>query len=190
MELGLPVMAHLDSPPPGRKQVLRRLRPGDVLTHCFRPFPNAPVLPTGRIHNEVLDARERGVIFDIGHGMGSFSFRTARSMLASGFAPDVISSDVHSLCIGGPAYDLLVTMSKFLCLGLPLVDVIRAATAAPAQALRRDDLGTLKVGAIGDATVLEVREGEFHYQDVLGEPMSGSKRLLAKGLVTGGSLWC
>jgi dihydroorotase len=123
-ETGLPVMAHLDNPPPSRLGVLTRLRCGDILTHCFRPFPNAPVQPDGRIREEVLEARRRGVIFDIGHGSGSFGFRTAEAMLTAGFPPDVISSDVHALSIKGPAFDQLVTMSKFLCLGMELIDVI------------------------------------------------------------------
>src|SRR5262249_28284590 len=131
-ETGLRVMAHLDNPPPSRLEVLSRLRRGDVLTHCFRPFPNAPVQGGGRIREEVLEARRRGVVFDIGHGSGSFGFRTAEAMLAAGFLPDVISSDVHTLSINGPAFDQLVTMSKFLCLGMGLADVVRAGTAAPA----------------------------------------------------------
>jgi len=133
-ETGLPVMAHLDNPPPSRLEVLSRLRRGDILTHCFRPFPNAPVQGDGQIREEVLEARRRGVIFDIGHGGGSFGFRTAEAMLAAGFLPDAISSDVHTLSVNGPAFDQLVTMSKFLCLGMELVDVIRASTAAPAAA--------------------------------------------------------
>src|SRR5215469_7187009 len=131
-ETGLPVMAHLDNPPPSRLEVLTRLRRGDILTHCFRPFPNAPVQPDGQIREEVFEARRRGVVFDIGHGSGSFGFRTAEAMLMAGFTPDVISSDVHALSIKGPAFDQLVTMSKFLCLGMELIDVIRASTAAPA----------------------------------------------------------
>jgi len=106
-ESGLPVMAHLDNPPPSRHEVLSRLRRGDILTHCFRPFPNAPVDGHGGIREEVLEARRRGVIFDIGHGGGSFGFRTAEAMLAAGFLPDVISSDVHTLSINGPAFDQL-----------------------------------------------------------------------------------
>jgi dihydroorotase len=130
-ETALPVMAHLDNPPPSRLEVLTRLRRGDILTHCFRPFPNAPVQQDGRIREEVLEARRRGVIFDIGHGSGSFGFRTAEAMLIAGFLPDVISSDVHALSIEGPAFNQLVTMSKFLCLGMELIDAIRASTAAP-----------------------------------------------------------
>ena len=96
-EAGLPVMAHLDYPPPSRLEVLSRLRRGDILTHCFRPFPNAPVQADGQPREEVIAARERGVIFDIGHGGGSFGFGTAEAMLAAGFLPDVISSDVHTI---------------------------------------------------------------------------------------------
>src|SRR5436189_3690551 len=92
---------------------------------------------------------------------GSFGFSTAELMLEAGFLPDVISSDVHTLSINGPAFDQLVTMSKFLMLGVELGAVIRASTAAPAAALGRGDLGHLAVGAVGDATILELVEGEF-----------------------------
>ena len=188
-ETGLPVMAHLDNPPPSRLEVLSRLRRGDILTHCFRPFPNAPVERDGQIREEVLEARRRGVIFDIGHGSGSFGFRTAEAMLAAGFAPDVISSDVHALSVNGPAFDQLVTMSKFLCLGMALVDVLRASTVAPAAALNRTDIGRLEIGAAGDATLLDLAEGDFEYRDVLGEVRSGRRRLEAKGLVVAGRWW-
>jgi len=188
-ETGLPVMAHLDHPPPSRPEVLSRLRRGDILTHCFRPFPNAPVGGDGQIREEVHEARRRGVIFDIGHGGGSFGFRTAEAMLAAGFLPDVISSDVHTLSINGSAFDQLVTMSKFLCLGMNLVDVIRAGTTAPAAVLGRADIGRLEIGAAGDATLLELAEGEFDYRDVLGETRSGRWRLKARGLVVAGRWW-
>jgi len=188
-EVGLPVMAHLDNPPPSRLEVLSRLRRGDILTHCFRPFPNAPVQPDGRVREEVQEARGRGVVFDIGHGSGSFGFRTAEHMLEAGFLPDAISSDVHTLSINGPAYHQLVTMGKFLALGLDLPAVIRAATAAPASALGRTDLGRLSVGAMGDASVLELVEGAIEYRDVLGEMRRARHQLVARGLVIGGKWW-
>jgi dihydroorotase len=188
-EVGLPVMAHLDHPPPSRLEVLSRLRKGDILTHCFRPFPNAPVGPDGKVREEVAAARERGIVFDIGHGGGSFGFRTAEAMLAAGFLPDVISSDVHALSINGPAFDQITTMSKLLSLGMELGDVIRASTAAPAAAIGRMDLGQLGVGAIGDASVIELTEGAFDYRDVLGETRRGRQRLSASGLVIGGEWW-
>ena len=110
-------------------------------------------------------------------------------MLTAGFLPDVISSDVHALSIKGPAFDQLVTMSKFLCLGMNLVDVIRAGTTAPAAVLGRADIGRLEIGAAGDATLLELAEGEFDYRDVLGETRSGRWRLKARGLVVAGRWW-
>ena len=188
-ETGLPLMAHLDPPPPSRHEVVSRLRPGDILTHCFRPFPNAPVRADGRVRDEILAARARGVIFDIGHGGGSFGFGTTRKMLAAGFLPDVISSDVHVISIEGPAFDLLTTMSKFLCLGVDLPTVIKLATSNAAAAIKRPDLGTLKVGSIGEATVIDVAKGTFDYADSIGERMIGEQRLLSAGVVLAGRWW-
>ena len=119
------------------------LRPGDVLTHAFAPVPEFAVHCAGTIKPAVLAARARGVQFDIGHGKGSFAFKTARAMLANGFQPDTISSDVHALCIDGPAYDQVTTMSKFLCLGVSLNDVIAQSTVNAAHALQRPELGSL-----------------------------------------------
>ncbi len=188
-EIGLPLMAHLDAPPPSRHEVVSRLRPGDILTHCFRPFPNAPVRADGRVRDEILAARARGVIFDIGHGGGSFGFGTTKKMLAAGFLPDVISSDVHVISIEGPAFDLLTTMSKFLCLGVDLPTVIKLATSNAAGAIKRPDLGTLKVGSMGEATVIDVAKGQFDYADSIGERMIGEQRLLSAGVVLAGRWW-
>ena len=145
--IGLPMMVHIDVPPPTLEDVLALHAAGR------RPHPLLPPLPQCARHRRrqglpaVQEARERGVLFDIGHGMGSFSFKTARTMLANGFLPDTISSDVHALCIDGPAFDLLTTMSKFLCLGVPLQEVIKGATQNAASALQRTDLGTFKPGS-------------------------------------------
>jgi len=184
--LRLPVMAHIDHPPPSRREVVERLRPKDVLTHCFRPFPNAPIDGARNIAAEIEEARARGVIFDVGHGMGSLGFETAAAMIEHGFLPDVISSDVHVLSIDGPAYDNLVTVSKFICLGVPLPAAIGMATAAPARALGRSDLGSLRVGAVGDAAVLELMEGRFTYVDAMGETLVGKHRLKSHGVAIGG----
>jgi dihydroorotase len=188
-EAGLPVMCHLDWPPPSPIEVINRLREGDVLTHCFRPFPAAPARSDGRIREEILEARERGVIFDIGHGVGSFGFETAETMLNAGFLPDAISSDVHSLSIKGPAYDQLVTLSKFLHLGMSITDIIAASTTGPARAIRRPDLGTLSPGSIGDATILSIEKGEFIFTDSLGHTRSGEKKFTLKGIVLDGEMW-
>lgn len=188
-ELDLPVMAHIDFPPPGRSEVLEALRPGDILTHCFRPFPNAPVTRGSRIREDILEARRRGIIFDIGHGFGGFAFKSARAMLAEGVMPDVISSDVHVLCCDGPAHDVLAVMSKFMALGMPMTEVIRAATQNPARALRRPELGSLIPGTPGDATILELAAGRFEHVDVSNEVIVAKTRLESRGMVLRGKWW-
>ncbi len=185
-EAGMPLMCHIDFPPPSYEEVLARLRPGDVLTHAFRPFPNSPATQQGTVKREVLEARKRGVKFDIGHGKGSFSFKTTRAMLANGFMPDTISSDVHQLCINGPAFDQVTTLSKFLCLGMPLDEVIAASTVNAAMALKRPELGSLKPGSVGDATILSIKEGKFDYVDVVGEHLIGDRKIASEGVVVAG----
>ncbi len=188
-EVGMPLMVHIDEAPPTYEEVLAKLRHGDVLTHAFRPFPNSPATAQGTVKREVLEARQRGVIFDIGHGKGSFAYKTARAMLANGFLPDTISSDVHALCIDGPAYDQVTTMSKFLCLGVGLSDVIAASTVNAAMALKRPELGSLKPGSVGDATILSVDQGKFDYVDVVGEHLEGDRKINSRGVVIGGKWW-
>jgi dihydroorotase len=188
-EVGMPLMCHIDHPPPSYEEVVSLLRPGDVLTHAFRPFPNSPATAQGTVKKVVLEARERGVFFDIGHGKGSFAFKTARAMLANGFYPDTISSDIHILCINGPAFDQVTTMSKFLCMGMPFSDVVAASTVNAAMALRRPELGSLKPGSVGDATLLSIREGKFDYVDVVGEHLIGDRKIASEGVVIGGRWW-
>ena len=186
---GLPVMCHIDRPPPRYEDVLAELRPGDILTHCYKPFPNAPCHADGRVKEACWQARARGVVFDIAHGAGSFDFEVAEAMLAGGFPPDVISSDVHALCIDGPAFDTMETMSKLLCLGMPLTDVVRAVTATPAGLLRRPDLADLSVGSTGDATVMRLLDGRFTFADVSGRTRMGQQRFALDSMIVGGALW-
>ena len=188
-ELGLPLMVHLDGPPPPRAEVMALLGKGDILTHCFRPWPNSPAAPGGGVEPDVLDARARGVIFDIGHGAGSFGFASAMEMVKQNFLPDVISSDVHLTSIGGPAYNMLVTMTKFLAMGVSLGEVVRASTINPARAIRLEDRGTLKPGTLGDATVLDLEAGEFTLRDAVGETMKTTEHLQCRGIVLGGKWW-
>lgn len=187
--LGLPMMAHVGPPPPRFVDILERLRPGDVLTHCCRPTLSHALDTKGRVLPIAEEARRMGVIFDVGHGAGAFSFETAQAMLKAGFPPDVISPDVHIRSVDGPAISTLHTMSKMLCLGMPLKDVVRAATEAPAKAVRRSDLGNLKVGAPGDAVLIELQEGSFDYLDTVGMTLAGKKRLGLRGTVLGGRWW-
>ncbi|MEP1515870.1 MAG: amidohydrolase family protein, partial [Nitratireductor sp.] len=141
----------------------------------------------GEIKADMRLARERGVIFDIGHGMGSFDFEVARTMLAGGMLPDVISSDVHLLCVDGPAFDLLVCMSKLMALGMPLTEIIRATTQAPADAIGREDLGRVAVGGPADLSVLALEPGNVSFTDSVGNTLTATERLVSRGIVAGGA---
>src|SRR5207247_4730233 len=123
--------------------------PGDVLTHCYRPFPNSLLRADGAVCEEALLAREHGVTFDIGHGAGSFGFHACLGLLAAGVRPDVISSDVHVLNIDGAVFDLLPTLSKFLVLGVDMNALLSAVTAAPARAIRPPPPGRVGRGPDG-----------------------------------------
>ncbi len=183
----LPVMVHIGAGmPPRIEDIVDPLRPGDVLTHYCTPKANSPLLRDGRVRDCMVAARERGVIMDVGHGAGSFGFDVARRMLEAGIGPDVISSDVHRGCIDGPAWNVLVTMSKYLELGLPLAEVVRAATATPAAVCRRADIGTLRPGAQADITLLELREEPVVFTDSIGARLRGSRCLVPRGTVLGG----
>ncbi|HEU5316089.1 MAG TPA: amidohydrolase/deacetylase family metallohydrolase [Chloroflexota bacterium] len=176
----LPLVVHVADPPPTVPRILAALRAGDVVTHCFRAnsWGGGTVLLNGKIRPEIRDARERGVLFDVGHGAGGFSFDVARAALDQGFPPDTISSDLHQAAIQGAARDLPNVLSKFLALGMPPAEVLRRATVEPAKTLRRTDgLGTLRVGAPADVAVFELEEGEYEFADVRGVRLRGSQRL-------------
>lgn len=187
--LNKPLMTHIDRPPPTLEDVLQQLGEGDILTHCFRPHPNDPVSVSGTVKDEVLAARKRGVVFDVGHGAGSLGFGTAIKMLELGFEPDVISSDVHSQCINGPAHNLLHVMSKFMALGMSFEKVVELTTVAPSKAIDCTDLGRLNVGATGDVTILHEESGQFEYFDVQGERIVSDTQLVCDGLVVNGEYW-
>lgn len=187
--LDLPIMTHVDMPPPSVIDVLSLLRPGDVWTHCFRGPPNSMVSAAGDLDTDILAARKRGVLFDVGHGFGSFSFAVARRMIAERIYPDSISSDVHAFNVNGPARDLLHVASKFLCLGMPLEDVVGRISSAPACCIGRPELGRLAVGAPGDAVVLREECGTFEFVDSHGERLVGERRLRADTIVVNGAVW-
>ncbi|MGQ2904811.1 MAG: amidohydrolase/deacetylase family metallohydrolase [Neoaquamicrobium sediminum] len=184
--VGLPLMTHIGTAPPSYADVVSMLRPGDILTHCYRPEPNSALGPDGKVLQALLDARERGVLFDIAHGMGAFGYDTAEAALRDGFLPDLISSDVHVIAVEGPGYDLLHTMSKLLNCGLTLPQVIGMSTSRPALAIRHPELGHLGVGAPADITVLRQVDSDYVFADVEGKTRQGSTLLQPMAVYLGG----
>ncbi len=182
----LPLMTHIGTAPPSYADVVSMLRPGDILTHCFRPEPNSALGADGRVLDAVRAARQRGVLFDIAHGMGAFGYETTEAALKHGFLPDLISSDVHVIAVEGPAFDLLHTMSKLLNCGLTLPDVIGMSSNRPALAIRRPDLGHLGVGAPADITILRQVESNYRFEDVVGATRQGSTLLQPVSVYLGG----
>ncbi|TPW30070.1 amidohydrolase/deacetylase family metallohydrolase [Martelella alba] len=185
-KVGLPLMTHIGGPPPSYADVVSMLRPGDILTHCYRPSPNSALTEDGEILPEIIAARKRGVLFDIAHGMGAFSYETAEPAIRQDFLPDIISSDVHVVAVEGPGYDLLHVMSKLYNCGLSLPDVIGMSTSRPALSIRRPDLGHIGVGANADITVLDDCEADFIFSDVRGTERPGKRMLQPVACYLGG----
>jgi dihydroorotase len=182
----LPLMVHIGAGPPGLKEIVDLMRPGDVLTHCFTGNDNRVIDADRELLPYVRELWNRGMVMDIGHGTGSFSFETAEAMLAHGLLPDVISSDIHQMSIQGPMFDLPNTMAKFLALGMSLEDVVERATSRPARVMGKPDLGTLRVGGAADVALFRLREGSFTYYDVAMRPRTGTVQLDNTLTIVGG----
>ena len=162
----LTLMAHISFSPPSTDQVMDLMRPGDIVTHCYNTHGIGILDENGKIKSSVTGARQRGVLFDIGHGAGSFNFGIARKALDQGFLPDSISTDVYTRNINGPVYDMPTTMSKMLALGMSLDDVLLRSTANPAKVVNRlEGIGGLSVGGPADIAVLEMHQGSFQLVD-------------------------
>ncbi|HLW48156.1 MAG TPA: amidohydrolase/deacetylase family metallohydrolase [bacterium] len=187
----LPIMVHpQEAWCESLDDILAVMRRGDILTHCFHGLSHGILDGDGRVRRSVHEAMERGVIFDVGHGRGSFSWQVAERAMRQGVQPQTISSDLHAYNVNGPAFDLATTVSKFLHLGLPLDEALRKVTAAPAASLgMADRIGTLRAGAWGDAVAFELREGAFALEDSHGEVRTGRHRLVPKTVVRGGRVY-
>jgi len=187
---GIPVMVDFGWFLPERpywQLVTEHLRPGDITTHCFRA-PVPWVDEHGKLYDYLRQARKRGVIFDVGHGGGSFVFRNAAPAVAQGFYPDSISTDLHGGSMNAGMMDMPTTMSKFLAMGEPLVEVIRESTINPAVEIQHPELGHLSVGAPADVAVWELRSGDFGYYDAAGGKLTGKQRLECELTVRDGKI--
>src|SRR2546425_507837 len=170
---------------PFQELVLKKLRPGDIYTHCF--YAPVPMLDEqGRLLPYLFEARKRSMLFDVGHGGAAFEFRQAVPAVKQGFPPDSISTDVHSGSLNSGMKDQLNVMSKFLNMGMSIDDVIYRSTWNPARIIHREQLGHLSVGALADIAVLRVEKGQFAFVDSWGARMDGAQRLVGELTVASG----
>lgn len=166
-------------PKPGRgykELILQHMRPGDIHTHFYGRL--TPQLDANKkIEPYMLEARKRGVLFDVGHGSGSFWFRIAVPAIQQGFLPDTISTDIHKSSVMLPRATLLNVMSKFMNIGMTFEQVVERTTVAPAKAIHRTELGTLNEGAVADIALLEIEQGSFAFLDSGHGKLTGNQRL-------------
>jgi dihydroorotase len=170
-------MTHIGHGPPALADVVSRLREGDILTHCATAASMSVLDESGGVAPIVREAVERGVVLDIGHGSGGFSFAAAEALLAAGLPPRTISTDAHQHSINGPMFDLPTCMTKLLALGMSLEDVVAAVTSEPAALIGTE--AALVEGAVADVTLLAREPGPFRVTDVTGAIREAPFRLRA-----------
>jgi dihydroorotase len=185
---GMPLMVHPQGAWCGSiDEILAVMRDRDILTHCFHGMSCGILDDQGKVRSSVREAMERGVVFDVGHGAGSFSWDVVERALEQSVEPQTISSDLHIYNLNGPVYDLATVVSKFLHLGMGLDEAIAKVTVVPAQVLlMSEQIGTLRVGAWGDAVVFDLREGQFQFMDTHGQMRIGRRKLVPVAVVKGG----
>jgi len=190
----VPVMVDFgEHDPPNSIEALfmKHLRPGDIFTHTYSYGPTkreTVVDENGKVKPFIADARKRGIIFDVGHGGGAFSWRQAVPAMQQGFAPDVISTDLHIQSMNGGMKDLTNVLSKFINMGMSVQDAIARATWAPANVINKKELGNLSVGTEADIAVLNLRKGDFGFVDVRGTKLKGTQKLEAELTIRGGKI--
>ncbi len=188
--LNLPIMVHIGRMDAPLAEILSYLREGDLVTHTYHGHEGGILDDNGRLIREAWQARERGVLFDVGHGAGSFAFRVAQRALDAGFTPGTISSDLHAYNINGPVFDLATTMSKFIHMGLPLGEVVKLCTWNPARAVGiPESIGTLRPGAEGDVAILHLEEGEVEFIDCEGQVVLVERRLIPVNVIRNGEIY-
>lgn len=167
------------------------LRPGDIFTHCFGHVAGRePIVQNGKITPFAVKAQQRGVIFDVGHGGGSFVYDIAIPAISQGFKPNTISTDLHTGSMNAGMKDMTMVMSKLLNIGMSFNEIIAASTWKPAQVIKRTHLGNLSVGAPADIAVLKIENGNFGFYDVRAKRMPGTKRIVCElTLVDGQVVW-
>jgi dihydroorotase len=183
------MMVHVMESPLPLDQVFGYLKPGDIATHILHGDVHNVLDETGRVRQHVREAQQRGVVFDTAGAMRHCSISVSRAVIEQGLLPDTISTDRNQPRHGSVNYDLLEQMTIFLELGVPLDEVVKMVTANASAAIGRDELGTLRPGSIGDAAVLELEEGDFGFEDGLGNSLRASRRFASVLTVKDGARW-
>ncbi|MFW6690588.1 amidohydrolase/deacetylase family metallohydrolase [Streptomyces sp. MAR4 CNX-425] len=189
-EAGIPAMIDFGADSEARplSQLLtEKLRPGDIYSHMYSGL-RGELGADGKLNPAMRQGRDRGVIFEVGHGGGSFSWDVAVPGMEEGFAPDVISTDLHISSMNSGMKDMSNVMSKFLTLGMPLKDVVEASTWKPAQTIQHPELGNLSVGAPADIAVFTLERGKFGFVDSFGWRIDGNRKLVAETTVRAGEV--
>jgi dihydroorotase len=172
-----------------RTLLMEKLRPGDIFTHCYGGVPGREkVIVDGKLQSWALEAQKRGIIFDVGHGGGSFLFEQAVPAIEQGLKPNTISTDLHTGSMNGGMKDMLNVVSKLYNIGLTLKEVITASTWAPAQVINKKELGNLSPGALADVAVFSDQKGKFGFIDVDGKKFAGDKKLVCELTVLDGKV--
>ena len=187
---GLPLMIHPNASPVSFEDMMDELRPGDIVTHCFHQSDTGILDDSGAVRPAARRAAQNGILFDVGHGQGSFAFDVAEAAMSQDFPPGAISSDLHVYNLNGPVYDLVTTVSKFLVLGLSLDQALEKVTAAPARAMGMlGEIGTLCPGARADLAILELNSGSFVFTDARDQTRSAEQKLQPVSTIAGGRLY-
>ena len=170
---------------------MKHLRPGDIFTHTFSYGPanrETVVDENGKVKPFIYEAQKRGIIFDVGHGGGAFSWRQAIPSMQQGFKPNIISTDLHAESMNSGMKDLSNLMSKFLNIGMSLQDVIVRTTLNPSNVIKRPDLGNLSVGADADIAVFSIRKGDFGFIDIRKTKIKGTQKLETELTIRAGKI--
>jgi dihydroorotase len=178
-QIGKPLMIHVNTPYTPMDKIIDVLQPGDIITHAFRKGGQGGVIgPEGRVSDYIRRARDRGILFDIGHGSAGFSFASTEAALKENFPPSTISSDIHAPGALGPVFDLLTTMAKVQVLGVPLEKVVEMTTSAAAKAIHKTgEMGSLKPGSTADISVFDLVQGSFPLVDSQREVRKATQRI-------------
>lgn len=188
----VPLMVHITDAPLPVPRILSFLKPGDIVTHCLHRYPHGIMGPEKKaVLKEVWEAQRAGVVFDCAHGRMHFTFPFTRQVLAEGFLPDTIATDLTlPSATRGPVFDLPTTMSKFLNLGVGLDEVVRRVTTNPARVIGEEGrLGTLRPGAVADVAVFSLERGQFNFIDTDQNHMTGEQKLVAQLTLKAGRIW-